>query len=275
MLHNIKCPYCQESVEHTKIKVSAPSGDSYNLLNNTEFLCPHCDAILGSGIGDSGMSPESIAADIESTVSNPRFGHLPTHRTSSSSATDRPSTGKVERTSRIDWPVMRNQHELEKIAQLKLKRAPIYPQQGKQIGVILKHFGIIDEQMFQIVRSIQKRPAYAKKPLGETLVDIGIINNEELTRILLIQAGKAMVDLHSLDIPADIFDVVPLEIAREKHAVPLGIYHKTLYLAVSTPFTFADRSFFTVMTGMKIEFVFAPMNEIIERGFKFEVQRLT
>lgn len=72
-----------------------------------------------------------------------------------------------------------------------------------------------------------------------------------------------MVNVLSIDVPPEIIKSVPLTKTREKFAVPIGNYHNTLYLAVPDPFMFMDQSFFTVMTGMKVSLVFAPMHDIV------------
>ncbi len=165
----------------------------------------------------------------------------------------------------IKWPVIRAQHELIDIARLQHKGENIYPPQGKPVGEILLHYGVIDEQTLRIVRDMQKRPAHKNQPVGKILVEIGIIKQEELTRTLLIQAGIPMVDVLNIDIPAEINKIIPLAKSREKLAVPIGKYNDALYLAVSDPFAFADQSFFTVMAGMRVNLVYAPLHEIINR----------
>lgn len=169
------------------------------------------------------------------------------------------NTGKKHQ---IDWPVIRTPHELTEIAKLQRKGENIYPLQGKPVGEILLHYGVIDENTLRVVRDMQKRPSHKNRPIGEILVEVGIIQQDELTHTLLIQAGIPMVDVLSIDIPPEISKAVPLAKTREKLAIPIGHYRDTLYLAVSDPFTFADQSFFTVMTGEKVKPVFAPMHEI-------------
>lgn len=168
--------------------------------------------------------------------------------------------------SRVEWPVIHTQHELGEVAELKLKGENIYPTQGKPVGEILLHYGAIDEHILRVVRDMQKRSSHKNQPLGEILVsEIGIIRRDDLTRTLLIQAGVPMVDAMSIDIPPEIAKTIPLVKAREKLALPIGHFHDKLYLAVADPFTFADQSFFTVMTGMKVILAFAPLHDIVSR----------
>ncbi len=169
------------------------------------------------------------------------------------------NTGKKHQ---INWPVIRRQPELAEIAELQHSGENIYLLQGKQVGEILLHYGVIDEYNLSVVLAMQKDSAYKNLSLGEILTGVGIIKQVELDRALLVQAGIPMVDILSIDIPSEITRIVPRARAREKMVVPVGSYHDTLFLAVSDPFLFADMSFFTVMTDMKISLVFAPANEI-------------
>lgn len=249
MLQEIKCPQCHKSLKFSKIEAYPIPDGSHVSWSDFVFLCPHCDTVLGKGI-----DPEAVITEIE----------IPARKTSSPDTSSQQDPVYDEKDHRIDWPVIRTQNELAEIARLQHNREHIYPLQGKPVGEILMHYGAMDEQALRVVCSIKNRPANAKKPIGETLVDIGIINQVGLTRTLLIQAGIPMVDVLSIDIPREIIDTIPPGKTREKLAVPIGNYHNTLYLCVSDPFTYVDQSFFTVMTGMKVILVFAPMNEIVK-----------
>ena len=166
---------------------------------------------------------------------------------------------------KIDWPILGTQIDLIKKVMLQHSGEQVYPVQGKPIGEILMHYGVIDENTLRIVINMKKRPVHKNRPLGEILVDIGIINQDELNRALFLQTGILMVDILSIDIPADIYKTVPYSKTREKLAIPIGHYRDTLYLAVSDPFLFMDHSFFTMMTRMKIALVYAPLHEIVIR----------
>jgi type II secretory ATPase GspE/PulE/Tfp pilus assembly ATPase PilB-like protein len=165
----------------------------------------------------------------------------------------------------IVWPIVHTQHDLTEYATRQLKGENIYPMQGKPVGEILMHYGVVDASDLQTVRAIHKRPKYNDLPIGELFVEIGLLKPEELIRTLYVQAGTLMVDLSSIDISAEITKTVPYAKSREKFAVPIGSYQDTLYLAVPAPFTFSEQSFFAVLTGMKICLVYAPKHEIVNR----------
>lgn len=190
---------------------------------------------------------------------------FPVRKKSSDIAAAQPDMVKTYSKRQIDWPIIRTQHKLAEHAELQHSGENIYPLQGKLIGEIFMHYGVIDENDLRVVLAMQKRSGHKHLCLGEILVKVGIIEQDELARSLLIQAGIPMIDLLSIDIPLEISKTIPHAKAREKLAVPIGNYHDTLYLAVADPFAFTEQSFFTVMTGMKICLVFAQKHEIINR----------
>jgi hypothetical protein len=67
-----------------------------------------------------------------------------------------------------------------------------------------------------------------------------------------------MVDLLAINITYDILDRIPHAKAYEKQVVPVGVYHKTLFLAISDPATFADQHHFAFISKLNIKPVFSP-----------------
>ncbi len=166
---------------------------------------------------------------------------------------------------KVIWPLVSTSHDLYGSAESLRKGVNIYVLQGKQIGEILMHYGLIDQQSLRVVARMQERAEHADKPIGQILVDIGIIGQQELDRALCIQTGVIMVDLLSLPIPSEVLNLVPAEKAREMLVVPVANYHGKLLLACADPFGFTEAPFLTLLTGLKAEPVYAPRHEIVNR----------
>jgi len=168
--------------------------------------------------------------------------------------------------NRVNWPKVRTEHELFEYAELLHgSEGRIYAHQGKMLGEILTHYKLVDARNMELVEHIQRRAQYQNKAIGQILVEIGIINSEELVCALCIQAGIIMVDVLTIPISPATAKTVPLETAYAKQVLPVGIYNNSLFLAVADPFAFNDKSFFTMLTGLKVEPVYAPRHEIINR----------
>ncbi len=162
----------------------------------------------------------------------------------------------------FSWPDFASQSQLQSAAETRQNGGHIYPTQGHKIGEILKSLGIIDDKILSAVEKRHQTKKASDKLTGELLVYMGIIEAQVLTRALCIQFGVPMVDLEAIDIPPQALKLVPNAVAKEKHAVPVGMHNGILYLAVADPFNFAEQNFFALLTGLKIKPVFAPHDQI-------------
>lgn len=174
-----------------------------------------------------------------------------------------PNAPPMAKADSISWPDIRTQSQLQKTSNIQLLGDHIYPSQGSRIGEILKALGVIDDKILEGVEKRHHTKKAKDKPTGELLVYMGIIEKEVLTRALCIQAGVMMVDLNAINIPYDFLKLVSNDNAREKMAVPVGVYNGILYIAVADPLSFQDQHFFSFSTGLKIKPILAPKSQII------------
>jgi len=70
------------------------------------------------------------------------------------------------------------------------------------------------------------------------------------------------VDLPAINISSDILNRIPKDKAVEKKVVPVGVYNKTLYLAVAEPDKFSDQQHFAFLSKLNIKTVYAPTYDI-------------
>jgi len=163
---------------------------------------------------------------------------------------------------KVIWPVIRNQKELSHAAEMQRSGGRVYALQGKKIGEILNALTVIDDKTLRAVEQHHNTKKTNAKPIGQILVHMGIIVPEVLTRALCIQSGTPMVDVLAISISSDILNRIPNDMAIEKKVVPVGVYNKTLYLAVADPATFSDQNHFAFITKLNIKPVFAPALDI-------------
>jgi hypothetical protein len=163
---------------------------------------------------------------------------------------------------KVVWPVIRTQKELSHAAEMLRSGSRVYALQGKKIGEILNALNVIDDKTLHAVEQHHNTKKANGKPIGQILVHMGIIEPEVLTRALCIQSGMPMVDVLSINITSDILNRIPNDKAVEKKVVPVGVYNKTLYLAVAEPATFSEQHHFAFITKLNIKPVFAPSHEI-------------
>jgi len=110
-------------------------------------------------------------------------------------------------------------------------------EKADRIGRLLVQEGLITDQ--QLSEALEKQQTgYANKPLGEVMIDQGILKEDDFLRILAKQFRTQYVTsekLAALNIPSAILRLVPVNIA-EKHAIlPIQYSKKDKSLSVVTP----------------------------------------
>lgn len=163
----------------------------------------------------------------------------------------------------VAWPMIRTQKELSEAAEMQRNGGRIYELQGKKIGEILNALKVIDDTTLHAIEQHHSTKKPSGKPIGQLLVQMGIIDPEVLTRSLYIQSGTPMVDLPAIHITSDILNRIPNDKAVEKKVVPVGVYNKTLYLAVAEPDKFSDQQHFAFLSKLNIKTVYAPPHDIV------------
>jgi type IV pilus assembly protein PilB len=102
----------------------------------------------------------------------------------------------------------------------------------KQLGQMLIEAGAIDEAKLRTALTDQLRWG---RPLGRTLVDLRLIKEEELIRVLGQQLGLPSVDLDRVSIPKAVTDLVAVALATQHGIIPFSQAGKFLDVAMSDP----------------------------------------
>lgn len=92
--------------------------------------------------------------------------------------------------------------------------------------------GAIDQAQLKSALADQRRWG---RPLGRTLVEMRLIREEDLVRVLAKQMGLQPVDLDALDVPERVIELVPAHIARQHNVVPFAQPMKFLDVAMLDP----------------------------------------
>ena len=103
------------------------------------------------------------------------------------------------------------------MAQQKMKMPPIEQLRGRQLGRILIKMGCIRRADVQEALEVQKQN---RGPLGAILVELGHITEEELNLALAAQVGMDSVELGTMEIPAEVINLIPAQMANTYKIVP-------------------------------------------------------
>ena len=105
----------------------------------------------------------------------------------------------------------------------------------KRLGEILTDAGVISEEQLSKALALGREQ---NKRLGEVLIDNKIITERQLIDVLKLQLGVDFIDLTKVDIPVQMAQLLPKNIARKHEVVPVRATGDTLYLAMSDPLNF-------------------------------------
>jgi len=101
---------------------------------------------------------------------------------------------------------------------------PIEQLRGRTLGRILIKMGVLTREKVHECLKIQKqRPGSIQ--IGQIFLELGLIDENQLQIALAAQRGMEYVKLGDIDIPSDVVDKVPAQMAKTYHIVPIG-YNK-------------------------------------------------
>ncbi len=104
-----------------------------------------------------------------------------------------------------------------------------------RLGDLLISAGLITEEQLEEGLRLQKGSG---KRLGTVLQEQGFITESELIEALQMQLGIEFIDLSKVNIPTELVQVVPKNIAKQYQVVPVRIARDELYIAMSDPLNF-------------------------------------
>ena len=105
----------------------------------------------------------------------------------------------------------------------------------KRLGEMLVDVGAITNEQLEEALAGQKGSG---KRLGTYLVDNNYITEDQLIEILRMQLGIDFVDLNKAKIDPSLVSLVPKNIAKQNRVIPVKLDRDTLYLAMEDPMNF-------------------------------------
>ncbi|MDO5702040.1 MAG: GspE/PulE family protein [Lachnospiraceae bacterium] len=105
----------------------------------------------------------------------------------------------------------------------------------KRLGEMLVDVGVITEE--QLMEALAKQKGSGKR-LGTVLVDEHFITETQLIETLRMQLGIDFIDLNKAKIDPAMVSLVPKAIAKKERVVPVKLERDTLYLAMEDPMNF-------------------------------------
>ncbi|MHC4204708.1 MAG: GspE/PulE family protein [Planctomycetota bacterium] len=133
------------------------------------------------------------------------------------------------------------------------KMPPIEQLRGRTLGRILIKMGILSRDKVHECLKIQSQ-RLEKVQIGQIFLELGLVDDGQLQMALAAQRGMEYVSLDGVDIPADVIEKVPAQMAKTYHIVPIE-YNKglnELSVALDNPENFRATDDLSTLMGFKV-----------------------
>lgn len=149
-----------------------------------------------------------------------------------------------------------------------LKMPPIDQLKGRPLGRVLIKMGrLTREQVHKGLEvQVQQRAKGNNTPIGQILIEMGLITEKDRNLALAAQMGYEAVDLEMRDIPKDVIDRVPAQMATGSKILPYE-YDKstnTIKIAVASPDNFRALDDLRTLMGFNVHAALADA-EVLKR----------
>src|SRR6188768_279568 len=126
--------------------------------------------------------------------------------------------------------------------------------------LLLKEKRITPEQLQQALNAQRQNGG----KLGNSLVSLGLVKDEEITALLSKQYGVPAIALDKFEIDPAVLRLVPSETAQKYHVLPLSRSGATLTIAMTDPTNVFAMDDIKFMTGYNVEPVVASETAVVE-----------
>ena len=130
---------------------------------------------------------------------------------------------------------------------------PIEQLRGRTLGRILIKMGVLTREKVHECLMIQKR-RHGTVQIGKILLELGLVDEKQLQVALAAQRGMEYVKLAEIDIPPEVVEKVPAQMAKTYHLVPIE-YDKEqneLSVVLDSPDNFRATDDLSTLTGFRV-----------------------
>ncbi len=136
----------------------------------------------------------------------------------------------------------------------------------KGIGELLVRENLIDLDQLERARQEQKQTGGR---LTSALVQLGFVKDKELADFLGQQYNLPTIDLGNFEIDAEVLQLVPQQVCKKHHVIPIQKSGRSLVVAFSDPSNLFIKDDLSLLTRCKIEMVVASERSILNAIDKY------
>ena len=134
-----------------------------------------------------------------------------------------------------------------------MKLPPIEQLRSRTLGRVLIKMGLLTREKVHECLTIQKK-RHDGVQIGQIFLELGLIDEKQLRIALAAQRGMEYVNLNEIDIPADVIDKVPAQMAKTYRIVPLMYDQEQneLKVVLDSPDNFRATDDLSTLIGFKV-----------------------
>ncbi|MHC4623370.1 MAG: GspE/PulE family protein [Planctomycetota bacterium] len=140
------------------------------------------------------------------------------------------------------------------MAKTKLRRMPPIEQlRGRTLGRVLIKMGALTREKVHECLKIQKQ-RHGTMQIGQILLELGLVDEMQLQVALAAQRGMEYVNLNDIEVPADVIERVPAQMAKTYRIVPVEYNREEnrLCVALDNPNNFRATDDLSTLMGFKV-----------------------
>ena len=125
----------------------------------------------------------------------------------------------------------------------------------KRIGDVLVEMGFIDNDQIELAFVEAKKTGLM---LGEVLLRLDWISEEELQMAIAVQSGAEMLNTSTVEIDRGLISQIPVDFVKKNSVFPFAKVDKTIKVATANPFDVIAKDNIARMTGCRVKTYLAP-----------------
>jgi type IV pilus assembly protein PilB len=133
------------------------------------------------------------------------------------------------------------------------KMPPIEQLRGRPVGRILMKMGLLSRENLQECLRIQNE-RHGDVQIGQICIERGLVDESQLQVALAAKRGMEYINIDGLDIPADVIEKVPAQMAKAYHIVPIEYDREQneLTVVLDSPANFRATDDLSTLMGFKV-----------------------
>ncbi|MBV9068961.1 MAG: type II secretion system protein GspE, partial [Acidobacteria bacterium] len=135
-----------------------------------------------------------------------------------------------------------------------------------RLGELLTKASLITSDQLKDALKLQKETG---GKLGETLIKLGFVAEEDITECLSQQFGVPSINLAHFEIDSAVIKLIPPDVARKYNILPVNKTGATVTIAMADPTNVFAMDDIKFMTGYNVEPVVASETAVIEAIQKY------